>query len=786
MKTLLFSFLIATQIPFMAVAQIQSTLYSVKITENPFKFEIIKNGTEKPLFVMNNSITVQHFEGSKVYEQKPYTIWEDGKSDKKKIANIAKFLNKTNNWNTYYLFNENNDSLFLFKYRLMNNKLNFNIEEINPPTESDLMHSRISVGFYSASDDSYMGMGMRFGRTNHYGTIVSNWCKEVGVNLPIVSNNATAEGQDITYYPVPFYLNLKGYGFLLNSFHYNEFDFAKTNADVLKITNYSNKFEACLFLSEDPLEIISSYQAQTGKYKKPKPWVFGVWAAATTDWQSKIKGQTVNENVLKIHRDNKIPLSAIMAEDWYWNTNIFKPTDSWTLNENNYPNYSGMIAEQHKAGVKHIGYFLPYFAKNMSLFKKSPMYEEGKKLGYFTKTKKGEAYLFKFFIWDEAQVDVTNPVAVKWFGDKFYNKIVSAGVDGWMNDFGEYTPYNSLSYNGEYGVTMHNKFPLYWAKAAQEFCRINYPNKDFAIFSRSGAIGQQSNVDFHFTGDRNANYDNLSGFGGQVIGLTTAGISAHPNTSIDIGAYNCEKTKAMDKLMLFRWIELGALVPVMRLHRGLPLCDHWRFDEDIETLNQWKKYATLHAKLFPYIYTLAQQAEDKGLPMVRHLSLHYPKDRQASLQEHQFLLGDRILSAPVTKEKDGGARNDLKKGTTIWKVYLPEGTWYHYWTNKTYQGNAYYDVPASPGFLPLFILQGKIIPTYNKEVNTFVENVEDASIKDFEYVNESIEVIFYGYGQDAFKLWDGTTIFCKRVKGSAGTFNIENGKNRRYNCVFVD
>lgn len=60
---------------------------------------------------------------------------------------------------------------------------------------------------------------------------------------------------------------------------------------------------------------------------------------------------------------------------------------------------------------------------------------------------------------------------------------------------------------------------------------------------------------------------------------------------------------------------MGALVPVMRLHRGLPLHGHWRFDEDAETLQQWEKYATLHAQLFPYIYTLAHQGEQQGLPM---------------------------------------------------------------------------------------------------------------------------------------------------------------------------
>ncbi|HEU4497414.1 MAG TPA: TIM-barrel domain-containing protein, partial [Flavobacterium sp.] len=510
-----------------------------------------------------------------------------------------------------------------------------------------------------------------------------------------------------------------------------------------------------------------------------------VWAAASNDWQSKETGKEVNEKVLKTHRDNNIPLSAIFAEDWYWNTDIFHPLDSWTLNEKQYPDFKKLIADQHKSGVKHISYFLPYLSTNL-LFKKSPLFEEAKKLGYFTKNIKGEPYVFQFAIWREAQFDWTNPAAAKWFWDKFYRKIADAGADGWMNDFGEYTPYTSISYNREYGLSMHNKYPLLWAKNADRFWKTTYPDRDFVIFPRSGFIGQQSNAAFHFTGDRNATYDNLSGFGGQVVGLNTAGISAHPNTSIDIGAYNCEKTKPMDKLMMFRWIEMGALVPVMRLHRGLPLCDHWRFDDDKETIEQWKKYAKLHAKIFPYIYTLAQQAEDHGWPLTRSLAILYPKDTIALKQDYQFMLGDRILSAPVTIDKEGGRRDDIKKGRTTWKVYLPNGNWYHYWSNKKYAGNTYYDVPAAPGFLPMFIQEGKIMPTFNKEADTFVEAVEDPAIKDFEYVNDSMEIYFYGYGEDTLALWDGTEIYCSREMGKAGVYKIKHGPDRKYNFVFID
>ena len=86
----------------------------------------------------------------------------------------------------------------------------------------------------------------------------------------------------------------------------------------------------------------------------------------------------------------------------------------------------------------------------------------------------------------------------------------------------------------------------------------------------------------------------------------------------------------------------------------------------------------------------------------------------------------------------------------------------------------------------MFVQEGKIIPTFNKEVDTFVEGVDDVSIKDFEYVNESIEVYFYGYGEDKLTLWDGTEIHCSREAGKDGVYEVKNGHDRQYNCVFID
>jgi alpha-glucosidase len=101
----------------------------------------------------------------------------------------------------------------------------------------------------------------------------------------------------------------------------------------------------------------------------------------------------------------------------------------------------------------------------------------------------------------------------------------------------------------------------------------------------------------------------------------------------------------------------------------------------------------------PYTYTLAWQAANAGLPLMRPLWLNYPDDPRTWDMGSQYLWGDDLLVAPVTRE---GARHRA--------VYLPEGTWFDFWTWQRYGGGVALEVPAPLERMPLFVRQGAIIP----------------------------------------------------------------------------
>ncbi|KAK1319354.1 putative alpha-xylosidase 2 [Acorus calamus] len=85
------------------------------------------------------------------------------------------------------------------------------------------------------------------------------------------------------------------------------------------------------------------------------------------------------------------------------------------------------------------------------------------------------------------------------------------------------------------------------------------------------------------------------------------------------------------------------------------------------------------------------EASEKGLPVSRHLFIHYPDDKHVySLSYQQFLVGTEILVVPV-----------LDKGRKEVKAYFPLSggcSWQHIWTGKIYGSSNHSNHHNSQGF----------------------------------------------------------------------------------------
>lgn len=124
-------------------------------------------------------------------------------------------------------------------------------------------------------------------------------------------------------------------------------------------------------------------------------------------------------------------------------------------------------------------------------------------------------------------------------------------------------------------------------------------------------------------------------YGGAEMGL--------PYVSADIGGHRSEVSDDM----YVRWIQFGALSPIMRVHCTRPFSRMpWLYGETAEAVTH--QYVDMRYRLLPLYYTLAHENYEKGLPMLRRLDIQYPQYAE-SANNYQYLLGDTLLVAPLAE-----------------------------------------------------------------------------------------------------------------------------------------
>ncbi|MGH7587202.1 MAG: TIM-barrel domain-containing protein, partial [Gemmatimonadota bacterium] len=179
-----------------------------------------------------------------------------------------------------------------------------------------------------------------------------------------------------------------------------------------------------------------------------------------------------------------------------------------------------------------------------------------------------------------------------------------------------------------------------------------------------------------------------------LIGL---GLSGVPFVGADVGGFIGGPTPEL----FARWIQVGALTPFFRGHTAhdSPPQEPWAFGEEVEAIS--RQAIELRYRMLPYLYSLFRESSLTGAPVLRPLFWHHQANTAAyqPAWQHQFLLGERLLVAPVTRE---GAREQ--------EVYLPEGRWLDLATEKVYDGGRTVTVDAPLDRIPMFLRAGGILP----------------------------------------------------------------------------
>jgi alpha-glucosidase len=404
-------------------------------------------------------------------------------------------------------------------------------------------------------------------------------------------------------------------------------------------------------------------------------------------WLGLQGGKDVVDEAVEICEEHDIKLNGVWCQDWeginmtcqgkqlFWN---------WEYDGELYPDLPEYIEELNEKGVKFLGYINPY------LNDCAPLYKEARENDYLLKTSEGT------ILCDDSTpencfgiLDLSNPEAFEWIKSIIKENMIDIGIDGYMCDYGEYTPIDIRTKAGIDPEAFHNQYPFLWAKVNYEALKETDTLDKVTFFMRSGYSHSSQYTPIIWAGDQLVTWSVHDGLCSVIPAGISLGLCGIGYFHFDIGGFHSLAGQERSKEIFLRWTELAAFSVIMRSHEGIKPWDNWQYDSDEETLAHISRMVDIHVKLKPYLTHASEIYQKRGIPIMRACFLHYDDPELYDLK-YQFLLGRDLLVAPV-----------INPNQNVWEVYLPEDDWIHLWSGERMQ-NGWVTVEAPIGKPPVF------------------------------------------------------------------------------------
>ncbi|WP_146653800.1 TIM-barrel domain-containing protein [Labilithrix luteola] len=612
--------------------------------------------------------------------------------------------------------------------------------------------NKTSIAFALRPDEHFFGLGERFASVDHRGLSLYSWAEEGGLgqgeDQPRGPQNPSPNGPSMTYFPVPFFLSSAGYAVHLPTTFRTETHLGSERDDAYRIAASTTSLETIVYVHDDPAASLEHFTRDTGRSMIPAPWAFGPVRRVSFD------NQVNGVDEWTVLRQRKVPTTILDDA-----THIL-PARSEVGREGV---LSSWIQRVHAAGYKVVAYNNPYVAFGKDGSKQDADF--GAANGLFAKTPEGAVGKTTFIsgeLLDLATIDLTQAAAVAWFQD-LLGHTLALGYDGWMHDFGEYVQRPWRFGDGRLGEEVHNIFPVLSAKAAHDLMEKQRPG-DYLFYVRSGYTGSQQYAPMVWSGDPEATFDVTQGLPAQVRGGLNLGMSGVALWGSDVSGFKCITDFPHDKEMYLRWAEFGAVSPFMLEENACanPLFDRskWKLWDDDETVTVYGAMARLHTRLLPYFEVLAREANQTGMPIMRHPFLYHPHEPAVWAVDDAYYLGASLYTSPV-----------VSRGATSKSTWFPPGRWVDFDDHTVVEGGGAHVTPAPLDKLPLFVRDGGIVPMLDPSIETLAVSTADTdpAVVTLDRVRDRLDVIVaLAPGQDAhIVLADGTELTARR-KSSAG------------------
>ena len=487
---------------------------------------------------------------------------------------------------------------------------------------------------------------------------------KVGQKVNLFVTDPQGPETDQMYKPIPFFMSNRGYGMFMHTSAPVTCDFGATYIGLNKMFMGDENLDLFVFFGE-PKDILDEYTDLVGKPGMPPLWSFGTWMSRITYFSEK-EGYDVAANI----RKNKYPCDVIHFDTGWFDVDW---QCDYKFSENRFQNPRQMLKDLKSQGFHVCLWQLPYFTP------KNRYFPELIEKNMYVKNGNGE------LPYEDVVLDFSNPETVNWYQNKLAG-LLNIGVSAIKVDFGEAAPLNGIYASGKSGWYEHNLYPVRYDMAVSEITK-KLHNENI-MWARAAWAGSQR-YPLHWGGD--AATTNTGMLGTLRAGLSF-GLSGFSFWSHDMGGF----VKSTPEDLYCRWLPFGFLTSHTRAH-GAPPTEPWLYDSK-RVQDVFRKSAEMKYRLMPYVYAQAKECTEKGLPMLRALFVEFPDDPGAWRVDDEYLFGSQILVAPL-----------LESGITGRTVYLPEGKWIDYQTEKVYEGG-WHRIEA--GSLPIIMLvrDGSVLP----------------------------------------------------------------------------
>ncbi len=495
------------------------------------------------------------------------------------------------------------------------------------------------------------------------------------------------------YVSIPFLLALDqgaAWGLFLDNPGRVEFDLAREHparswfgADCGDLVYY-------VFAGPTPAAVLDRYTELTGRTPLPPLWALG-------NHQSRWGYKSADElrAIAREFRARGIPCDALYLDiDYMDGYRVF------TWDRERFPDPAGLIAELGAQGFRVVTIVDPGVKADEGY----AVYRDGRAADLYCKTYQGAEYHNVVWPGTCAFPDFINPRTRNWWGDQ-HRGLLDAGVAGIWCDMDEPTmfiptpstmPPDIVQPGGgtpRLHAQVHNLYGSLMARATREGLARLRPERRPFVITRSGYAGLQRDA-LHWTGDNSSWWEHLWMSMPQLQNLGLSGLAW---VGTDIGGYGGHATGEL----LVRWVEHGIFQPFCRNHAAWDARpqEPWAFGERYEA--PIRNLLRLRQRLIPYLYSLFDECHRTGAPLLRPLLFAYPDDETTYNADDEFLVGDALLVAPIARP-----------GVAHRAVYLPRGTWFHYWSGARFDGPAHVLAHAPLGEPAIYLRANHPIPLW--------------------------------------------------------------------------